>query len=646
MREKQQPIETPQSRALLESLLEKHFQNPTNYTLREILQFSKTTTLDDFEQKSFFENLIPQLTLEREKAKLKIQNEILSYEPKTLDDLFEHIHSEVTKLVPTNNFYISLYDSINDSVSFPFMIDENISQIHSKYSLEELKGGSMYYVMKKGTPVLLSSDDVTKLANLGEFKIVNTLSEIYLAVPLLHNKEVVGVVALQDYKNSTALTQDDLETLTSLAHSIGNAIKRKQVDISLNNSEEKFRSLVDSSLDAIVSIDDDGKIISWNGSAIEIFGYQKKEILGQSVTVLMPERYRKGHLKGILRFQETQEKKIIGTTVQVDGQRKNGSIFPIELSLYNWSTSNETVYTAAIRDITERKQAKEELENRTTDLAAANLFLEEESKENKKLTSELNIVNEELRQTNESLTKTLYQIAHDIKNPLGSIMGSSEMIESNLLELQGNINEKYNGLLEENLEFATLITDASTRLTESIDTMLTTSKNLVPTCSNEDLYMLTQYVISVQQIVANERNLEIISNIPKNTRVYVDPKLVQTALTNLISNSLKFTFKGGVYLDLVEDNVKYIKTNNTSKESYVTLRIRDTGIGMPEDKLAKFLTEGKQASPSSDITGRIGTGIGSLAVKNAINKNNAFFDGSSKVGEGCTWYVTLPSKSP
>lgn len=300
-------------------------------------------------------------------------------------------------------------------------------------------------------------------------------------------------------------------------------------------------------------------------------------------------------------------------------------------------------FVTLFEDVTKRKEAEEELENRTEDLQAANMYLEEQSKENIELAIELDAANKKLTQTNDRLTETLYQLAHDMKNPIGSIMSSSEIIALNNHKLQDIIDEKHNELLDENSEFAELITGASNKLITFIDTMLTTSKHIVPTYSNEDLYMLINDVISGQQITANERNLEIVSYVPENTRVYVDPNLLQTAMTNLISNSLKFTSEGGVYLDLVSDNDKYIKTNNASKKSYITLSIRDTGVGMPEDKLADFLTEGKQASPSIDSRDTIGTGIGNIAIKNSIYKIHGFFDGTSEIGKGVTWYVTVPS---
>lgn len=137
--------------------------------------------------------------------------------------------------------------------------------------------------------------------------------------------------------------------------------QRKQIEEALRESEIKFRSVAQSATDAIISIDSTGNIISWNRGAQIIFGYAEEELLGKSVTILMPEIYKDNHLRGLKRVNSTGKTRIIGKTVEFAGLRKDGSEFPLELSLSTWKIGERRFYTSIIRDISERKQVEEKL---------------------------------------------------------------------------------------------------------------------------------------------------------------------------------------------------------------------------------------------------------------------------------------------
>ncbi len=120
--------------------------------------------------------------------------------------------------------------------------------------------------------------------------------------------------------------------------------------------EERFTSIAQTAIDAIISINERGLILFWNKSAQEMFGYEHRDILGKPVTMLMPERYRQGYQDGLRRICDGGQNTIIGTTVELDGLRRDGSEFPIELSLSSWETGEHKFFAANIRDITRRKE--------------------------------------------------------------------------------------------------------------------------------------------------------------------------------------------------------------------------------------------------------------------------------------------------
>ena len=137
--------------------------------------------------------------------------------------------------------------------------------------------------------------------------------------------------------------------------------ERKQAEEALKESEARYRAVAQSASDAIISSDSEGNIIGWNRSAETIFGYSEAEVMDQPLTLLMPSHFHEEHLAGMARVQSGGEKHIIGKTVEVQGLRKDGSEFPLEMSLAEWQVDDVQFYTAIIRDITGRKQAEDAL---------------------------------------------------------------------------------------------------------------------------------------------------------------------------------------------------------------------------------------------------------------------------------------------
>ena len=135
----------------------------------------------------------------------------------------------------------------------------------------------------------------------------------------------------------------------------------KRAEEALRQSESKFRSVMQSANDAIVAINSQGLVISWNKGAHRIFGYTEEEMLGQPLNLLMPEASRVAHQTGLERHGRTGEAHVIGKTVELNGVRKGGEEFPIELSLSTWKSGTEVFYSGVLRDISERRQLSERL---------------------------------------------------------------------------------------------------------------------------------------------------------------------------------------------------------------------------------------------------------------------------------------------
>ncbi len=137
--------------------------------------------------------------------------------------------------------------------------------------------------------------------------------------------------------------------------------ERDKATDSLQRSEELNSSITQSAADAIISINSDGIILAWNYAAEKIFGYSSSEMVNKDLAVIMPAQYRTDHRAGIKRLKNGGKAKLFGRKIELIALRKDGTEFPVELSLSRWEAKNEKYSMGIIRDITERKQAEKEL---------------------------------------------------------------------------------------------------------------------------------------------------------------------------------------------------------------------------------------------------------------------------------------------
>jgi PAS domain S-box-containing protein len=224
---------------------------------------------------------------------------------------------------------------------------------------------------------------------------------VAFAFPVLVASEVVGVL---EFFAPEAIEPDErlLRVMADIGAILGRVVERTRAGEALHESELRWRSVTQSAIDAIISADSNGNICSWNRGARLIFGYTEEEVLGKPVSMLMPERYRQEHQAGMERVNTTGQTRMIGRVVELHGLRKDGTEFPLELSLSQWETAQGKFYSGIIRDITRRKQAEEEIlrlnteleervRQRTAELEGANRQLQSEIAERARIEHDLQV---------------------------------------------------------------------------------------------------------------------------------------------------------------------------------------------------------------------------------------------------------------
>ncbi|WP_156033292.1 HD domain-containing phosphohydrolase [Candidatus Magnetobacterium casense] len=187
------------------------------------------------------------------------------------------------------------------------------------------------------------------------------ISHGHYCLPIIFQDKVVGVFNVYTIKGQSR-DYDTEEMLNAVANVLSGIIVRKKTEAALQEREEHFRSIVQTTSNAIISIDTNGNVSTWNNGAAHIFGYTAEEMLCQPLTRIIPERFRQAHKNGLKAAVDTGISKTLGKTVDISALRKDGEEFFIELSVARWSARTGIFFTGIIRDITRRKQNAIELE--------------------------------------------------------------------------------------------------------------------------------------------------------------------------------------------------------------------------------------------------------------------------------------------
>ncbi|MCC5637533.1 response regulator [Nostoc sp. CHAB 5844] len=358
--------------------------------------------------------------------------------------------------------------------------------------------------------------------------------------------------------------------------------ERQRIEEELRVSQVKLARILDIADDAIISIDSKQRIILFNQGAEKIFGYSAQEVMGQKLDILIPLRFAQAHRHHVSDFGKSANlARRMGERRELFGQRKDGSEFPAEASISKINMGEDVYYTVILRDVTEHKQIE--------------------------------------RMKDEFVSV----VSHELRTPLTSIHGSLGMLSSGLLPADSAQGKRL-------LQIATDSTDRLVRLINDIlDIERIESGKVKMAREICNLADLIQSTVNVIQPLANKQGVTLaISSL--SVRLLADPDRIVQTLTNLLSNAIKFSATG---------QTVWLETQ--PQENQVLLAVKDTGRGIPEDKLESIFERFQQVD-SSDSRNHDGTGLGLAICKSIIQQHGGHIWVESTLGEGSTFYLTLP----
>ncbi len=367
-----------------------------------------------------------------------------------------------------------------------------------------------------------------------------------------------------------------------------------------------------------MQVDEKGQIVLLNRVTEKMFGYRREELLGQRVEILVPAASRSSH--GVRRdgYRQRPVTRTMGAGLALEGQRKDGTLFPVEISLSPSGSAQEFRVTAIIRDTTERKQAEDKLR------AVREKYVEKLSEQNQ----ELELRNREIEKANRLKSEFLASMSHELRTPLHTIIGFSELLAE---ELEGPLNQKQR-------RFVDHIHTDSLHLLELINDILDLSKieagrlDLRPEVFDFS-GVLAESVNSIRTL-ADAKSLNLETEVELRTALTADRLRVKQILVNLLSNAVKFTPDEGS-----------IRVHALESDGNLIVSVSDTGIGIAPDDLEAIFQEFHQAGVTTKGV-REGTGLGLAITKHLIELHGGTISVESTPGEGSTFQMVLPMERP
>jgi PAS domain S-box-containing protein len=419
----------------------------------------------------------------------------------------------------------------------------------------------------------------------------------FAGYPLIVDDGLIGVIAMFARR---PLMVDTLSALSSISQTIAVAIQRKRNEVALRASEARKGAILETSLDAIVTIDAQCRFTEFNPAAEALFGYKREELIGESMPErIIPPQFRDHHYRGMAHYLQSGEGPILGHRIEVRGMRRNGEEFPIELAVNRIPGEEPPMFTATLRDLTDRKAAEEELRRAKEGAEAAS----------------------------RAKSTFLASMSHELRTPLNAIIGYSEMLLEEARDIGGDS-------LTQDLE---KIHTAGRHLLSLISDILDLSKieagkmDLAP--ERFDVRQLIDETVStIAPLATKNGNTVVVDAAPDLGFLYADQTKLRQSLFNLLSNATKFTHDGTITVAARED-----------ESGDVLLSVSDSGIGMTQEQMDRLFEPFEQADrTTSKLFG--GTGLGLALTRRFCRMMGGDVTVTSTPRQGSTFTIRMPRK--
>lgn len=518
-----------------------------------------------------------------------------------LHDLLGTIRSILGTLIDTTNFYVALYDEESDRYSFPYYEDElNGSESASR----DLRGSLTDCVRRTEKPLRVEQAEHLEMIDRGEAKLVGSPCLVWLGVPLKTSGQVIGVVAVQSYHDSNLYDEGDIELLKLVSGHIAMAIQRKQTELTLRHSEERYRSVFGAMRDGLLIANRKARIEFVNPALCEMVGRSVESLIGVELDEILPGQNCSECLAAITSDSESEPCRCQIELECPDGSRRQ---LAVSASPYYDDHGRPAGVVAILADVTEKRRAEKERQDLRDKLATA--------------------------QRMESLGVLAGGVAHDLNNILGPLVGYPQLILEDLPE-DSSVRDQ-----------VTTIQSCARRAAEVVQDLLTMARRgryeMEPLRLNEVLTSNLESPVLKRALAQNPQTkleLELIEDLPL---IHGSVSHLSKAIMNLILNSLDAMPEGGTLK--VRSRCSYLEQlvggfDNIIPGRYAIISIVDSGMGIPPENLKRVF----EPFYSTKRMGRSGSGLGLAVVYGVVKDHNGYVDVLSEVGQGSEFLIYLP----
>jgi PAS domain S-box-containing protein len=394
------------------------------------------------------------------------------------------------------------------------------------------------------------------------------------------------------------------ETQANLAAEIPDAPSGEScraIEHALRESEARFRGLVESAPDGIVVVDTRGHVVLVNAQTEAMFGYVREELVGQPVEVLVPDRFRHEHAGLRHDYTVAPRTRPMGAGLQLYGRRKDGSEFPVSISLSPIQTGPEPLIISDIRDITAQREAEHRIRELNDSLAQRN--------------AELNVINQELEAFS-------YSVSHDLRAPLRAIDGFSRIL---IDEHAGQLDDTGKDRLER-------VRRAAQHMGALIDDLLKLSRVTRSEIQFQQVDLSALAAEVAEELRRQEPERRVQCAIVPGLVTLGDKRMLRIALDNLLGNAWKFTGR---------QKEAHIEFGVNVQEGRPVYHVRDNGAGFDMAYANKLFGAFQRLHDASEFPG---TGIGLATVQRIIHKHGGQIWAEAAVDQGSTFFFTLPQR--